>query len=49
MTFEDTLIQFICGAAFMFLFGMLATIVSGHFKPRLARGSVARDGTVDFK
>lgn len=49
MAFEDALIPFICGAAFMFLFGMLAIIVGRHFKPHLATGSVARDGTVDFK
>ncbi|GAB1253072.1 hypothetical protein [Desulfovibrio falkowii] len=49
MTLEDTLITFICGAASMLLFGMLAIIVKRHFKPRQAKGSVARDGTVDFK
>lgn len=49
MTLEDTLITFICGAASMLLFGMLAIIVGRHFKPHLATGSVARDGTVDFK
>lgn len=49
MTLEDTLITFICGAASMLLFGMLAIIVKRHFKPHQAKGSVARDGTVDFK
>lgn len=49
MTFGDAVIPFICGAAFIFLFGMLAIIVKRHFKPRLAKGSVAYDGTVDFK
>lgn len=49
MIFEYPLIPFICGAASMLLYGLLAIIVKRHFKPRLAKGSVARGGTVDFK
>lgn len=48
MTFEYPLIPFICGAASMLLFGMFATIVKRHFKPRLAKGSVTHDGKVIF-